>query len=125
MLLTVAAENGLTEFLGVFDHYGRIGGSDLLESLAEFLLVLLDLCLDGAAVLGCRESDPVIADARTGSGESRAGLAVLELDCAAEISGHENVDRLFLGACDGIDGRKALLVAGSGILKIHTAGDAA
>ena len=50
VLLAVSAEDGLTEFLAVFYDDGRILRGDLLQGLAELLLVLLYLCLDGATV---------------------------------------------------------------------------
>ena len=59
MLLSVAAEYGLAEFLGVLHDHGRILGCDLLESVAELLLILLYLGLDGAAVFRRRVSYPV------------------------------------------------------------------
>ena len=63
MLLAVSAEDGLAEFLGVFYDDGRVGGRNLLESVTELLLVLLYLCLDGAAVLRGRIRNLVILDA--------------------------------------------------------------
>ena len=62
VLLAVSAEDGLAEFLGILYYAGRILGADLLEGLAQFLLVLLDFGLDGAAVLGSGILDLVVLD---------------------------------------------------------------
>ena len=123
MLLAVAAEDGLAELLGVLDDDGRVRGGDALEGVAELLLVLLDLGLDGAAVLGSRILDLVVADVGAGQGEGRVAAAVLELDGAAEVACVQGVDGLLLDAGDGVDGGETLLVAGGGILEIQAGGD--
>ena len=57
VLLSVTVENCLTELLGVLYHYGRVLCGNLLESISELLLVLLNLGLDGTAVLRSREGN--------------------------------------------------------------------
>ena len=63
MLLAVALENGLAELLVVVYDNGRVLGGNLLQCITELLLILNDLSLDGALVLGSRELDLVVVDA--------------------------------------------------------------
>ena len=57
MLLSVTVENGLAKLLGVLYNHGRVLRGNLLEGITELLLILLNLCFDGAAVLRCREDN--------------------------------------------------------------------
>ncbi len=86
VLLTLSAENGLTELLGVLNEDGRILCGDLVESLTDLCLIVLVDSLDCATVLGIGELH-VLNRIDTGCSEGNVGLSVLEFHDATDISG--------------------------------------
>ena len=119
MLLALAAENGLLEFLRVLDNHCRVLGGNLVQCIPEFGLVCLDLGLDRSAVFRCRELDVLVNDTCTRLGKGDIGLSGTQLHCTADISGHHVGNLFLLGTCHSIDCGDTLPVAGSGILEIH------
>ena len=119
VLLAHTGKDGLTQFLGVFHVDGGILGSHLVEGVAYLGLVVLIHCLHGAAVLGIREHH-VLEGLHTALGQGDIRLTGLELHDAADITGADGSNLLFLSTSHGVNGAETLTVASFRVNKVCT-----
>jgi len=122
VMLTLTLNDGLLQLLRVLNQDSWVLILNIVQQLAELLLVALLLSLDSCAVARLWEYDRSYAYVLT-CGQSIVCASTLQLNCATNVTCRQlsNLDTVLTCNCEEL--RELLLITCAAIDKLHTLGN--